>query len=451
MPTVVGVVTDTVSDTVDRLRQYGTVTLTFLNFALTAFFAAVLGLNAFNLDSVDANAKQVFYTDSLVQTPADAADLATATYHPVVRNIGSFPELVPKLYETASTYHVLRMEAVHPNFMLFVALWIASAFALCAVQIPKNLTYWPVFRVAVVHFWNLVGVILTVVVFTATTQWKTIPLSNLFFGLLAQGVAWLYQYFYMVECTQAYAKMLPTLVENENGALVNMEQKHGLQMQYNTHDDGPDPLKKVEYVYHMRKIMFMEFSIVVPFYLVCAMLPGNNGLDSWRVQAVLYGSYTFYALLALHMRYEDAIETHDEGKTDKGAKDALGYLTWAIVVCFFMIVNAFGTAVFYQPGYYTTRIAQAKVGAGFIVVIGAYLVGETLLRTVILSGAASARDIAKRFASSANPTGFGLDEASLQQYMMLFTTFVVWGLGSILPKILLFAGVSDVNSLSIYS
>ncbi|KAJ1469871.1 hypothetical protein T484DRAFT_1981343, partial [Baffinella frigidus] len=88
-------------------------------------------------------------------------------------------------------------------------------------------------------------------------------------------MAWVYQYFHMVECTQN-------------------NQTEKLDMDYKVTGMG-----ELGYSEEFRKLLYMELSVVAPMLLVAGMVPGAIGVDEWRVQTVLFSSWTLFALLGL--------------------------------------------------------------------------------------------------------------------------------------------------------
>ena len=192
----------------------------------------------------------------------------------------------------------------------------------------------------------------------------------------------------------------------------------------------------------MRKMLYMEFSIVAPMFFIASAMPGAIGLDEWRIQTVLFSSWALFALLGLHLRFCCSIEDPGEDKTpteqttDNGRHgyDAIGYLTYAIVVMYVMLFNALSTVIWYNAPFATEQIALCRSGARNLFIISGVFVLETVIksfgmrfRTEYLNKMISDLDM--------NLWGFGFNLCYI-------------AVGSFLVKILLFSGISNVNGLS---
>jgi hypothetical protein len=440
----------------------GRFVFTISNFIMSVVFSLVLLTHAFTMEGIIQ--PQVFHADRVLQsygnTPPAQIDTfikqaygADTEIHGIINKVTILQRFLPTMYEVSGSNSILRLEAIHCNFMLFSAMWIASAFALCVTQLPGfEPLYWGHFRVILVHTWNLLGLIFTIVIFSATTKWAGIPTSNLFYALVGQIMAWMYQYFHMVECTAIWSEKM--------------------QMQYRSsanYGDGRDPGRdSLHFSNELRKMIYMEFSIVCPMMLVSAIMPGGVGIDEWRVQTLLFSSWTLFALMGLHLRFRKSLsnddvepvaaETIDAADTradednqavmgvdnlDKQGLDALGYLTYAIMLVFMMLINAMGSTIFYDPPYATSRITQARWGARVIIIVAAILVLETLGTTLKV-----------RFSPKWRVPGFPLIPTTFANQFMLpafIGNMLLVGFGSFLVKILLFSGLSDVNHLSAWT
>ena len=427
--------------------------LTSLNFTMSVVFVVVLLTNAFTMD--DITGIQVFHTDRVLQRygttqPAQMDTFAKQAFGlntnilDMVQDVTILPEMLPKMYEVGGSNSMLRLDAVHCNFMLFSAMWIASAFSLCMTQWPMvEPLMWSHARVYIVHLWNLVGLIFTIVIFTATTRWSDIPTSNLFYALVGQAMAWMYQYFHMVECTQCY-----------NGNLRISHKPAGFDMM-------DTMLSSSDFSTEMRKIIYMEFSVVTPMLLVSSLMPGVIGIDEWRIQTILFASWTLFALLGLHLRFRkslvfDKVPTAsnnlgepstgfgDNVQTDELGLDALGYLTYAIILVYIMLINAMGTVTFYDPPYATARITQSRWGARVLIIVSGILVLETVYKSVMIRFFRSRVNTGKvRVKNENNPNG--IDWWMLPSFI---GNACIIGFGSFLVKVLIFSGVSDINGLS---
>jgi hypothetical protein len=425
---------------------------TSLNFLMTVVFSCVLLGNAFSMEHITG--PQVFFVDRVLQSTANvpAPQLTTfiqTTYGSGTEILGLLdettilPGLLPKMYEITGSNSILRIDAVHCNFLLFSALWIGSAFALCVTQIPQvNPLLWNTARVVLVHVWNFIGLILTIIIFSATTKWSEIPLSNLFYALVGQVMAWMYQYFHMVECTQSRNALLH--ISHISTVIMPTEQ-----------------ISSGKFSEELRKMIYMEFSIVGPMILVACMMPGSIGIDEWRIQTVLFSSWTLFALLGLHLRFRKSLvtdartpvdQTDNKESTeseilsipDTRGLDALGYLTYAIVLVFAMLINAMGSQTFTDPPYATTRITQARWGARVFIIVSAVLVFETIIKSVRM-----------RFFTPSAPYGtiaISSSDVRTSQAWFILPSFIgnalILVFGSFLVKVLVFSGLSDVNGLS---
>ena len=424
--------------------------ITTLNFIMTVVFAIIMLSNAFNHDNIEG--KQVFHADRILQTfgmdKFPASILATFIKQSygadtdilaVIDNTTKLQNMQPTLWEVSGSDSILRLEAVHCNFLFFSALWIASAFALAMVQLPwVDQLYWSHARVVLVHVWNFIGLIATTVIFTATTKWASIPTSNLFYALIGQVMGWMYQYFHMVECTQLITG--------------------NLQIRYKSlHDksegDNFDHFRTTQFATEMRKIMYMEFSVVVPMLLVTGLMPGAIGIDEWRIQTILFASWTLFALLGLHLRFrkslekshlyksgenEDTVNEPDSSQISIGIQhglDALGYLTYAILVVFVMLCNALWPVIFYSSPWASDRVDDCRYSIRILFVVCGLFVIETLWKTLQM----------RVFPTWVKP----LKEQIKSTYISTFVINMLYViLGSFVVKVLLFVGMVDVNQLS---
>jgi hypothetical protein len=425
----------------------GRFVFTSLNFIMSLVFAMILLFNAFNMDNITSH--QIFHADRVLQTSGSQNIPATTLSTFIKQAYGADSEIIgmvdrtsvksdmlPTMYEVSGSNSILRLEAVHCNFMLFSALWIASAFSLAMVQFPgTEPLYWSHARVVIVHLWNLVGLIATIVIFSATTKWASIPTSNLFYALIGQLMAWTYQYFHMVECTQIVMGHLQ--LEYKSANIAGNEAK----------------MKSIQFSTELRKIIYMEFSVVAPMMLVAGVMPGAIGIDEWRIQTILFSSWTLFALLGLHLRFRKSLEDDDNSERhelkdingldgDQGETigkehglDAIGYLTYAVVMVYVMLINALQPVIFYDPPFATTRIIQCRWGARVLFIVTGVFVIETIVKTIIMRVMPSVMD---------KPSG----DKPHSVWPAFMTNFIFVAFGSFLVKILLFAGLSDVNALS---
>jgi hypothetical protein len=428
--------------------NWGRFLATSLNFLMSVVFSIMLLVNAFTMENITQ--RQTFHADRVVQIHDGMTmhsmeillkDMfgTNSRIHDVVDQTTILSDMLPEMYEVSGGNSIMRIESVHSNFLLFSAMWISSAFALSLTQIPQ---YSPLFfdtwRVAIVHMWNFIGLIFTIVIFSATTKWRDIPVSNLFYALVGQAMAWMYQYFHMVECTQQV-----------NGILRISHSK--------TAETPVSQLSSTAFAMELRKMVYMELSVVAPMFLVASIIPGVVGIDEWRIQSILFSSWTLFALLGLHLRFRNSLLIDGQTSTpttaavksigvDTSAKplssvaaedsrglDALGYLTYAIIIVYAMLINAIGSACFFDAPYDTPRITQARWGARVLVIVCATLVTETVYITAHM----------RFFPEFLVP--FLQGWAVIPAYLSNVTIIVF---GSFLVKILIFSGLSDVNGLS---
>jgi hypothetical protein len=425
--------------------------VTSLNFLMSILFALILLIQAFTMDGITGT--QIFHADRVLQTSGldnfPAPSLSTfikQAYGADTEIIGMVDKTslldkkLPTMYEVAGSNSILRLEAVHCSFMLFSALWISSAFSLAMIQLPGyEPMYWSHIRVVIVHVWNFTGLIATGIIFSATTKWASIPTSNLFYALVGQAMAWMYQYFHMVECTQLV-----------NG---NLEMKYVSVSKLHQHTH----ITHKQFSTELRKFMYMELSVVAPMMMVAGIMPGAIGIDEWRVQTILFSSWILFALLGLHLRFRKSVDLghgavhgphnrdevgeidpynklHPRGlMTGKNSLDALGYLTYAIVIVFLMLVNAIEPIIFYDPPYATERVTQCRWGSRVLFLVSGCFVLEILLKTIQL-----------RFLPGKQP----FYVAQMDQLPSFIANFIYIAFGSFLVKVLLFSGISDVNGLS---
>ena len=428
-------------------------TVTTLNFIMTVTFAIIMLSHAFSKEGITG--KQVFHADRTLQTSGmenfPASILATfikqsygsdTTILGVIDETTKLQKMQPTMYEVSGSDSILRIEAVHCNFLFFSSLWIASAFALTMVQLPwRNQLYWSHARVVLVHIWNLIGLVVTTVLFTATTKWATVPTSNLFYALIGQVMGWMYQYFHMVECTQL-------IVGN-------------LQVEYKqlSNQEDDKSLRSTLFATEMRKIIFMEFSVVFPMMLVSGIMPGAIGIDEWRIQTILFASWTLFALLGLHLRFRKSLEkshihqveevdpvqnpnaivpVNDPEKQEidiEHGLDALGYLTYAIVVVYFMLCNALWPVIFYDSPWASDRVLDCRYGTRILFVVCGVFVIETIFKTIGLRVSPHWVTPAVKYANT-------LFVSSLVVNLLYIIV------GSFMVKIFLFVGMVDVNQLS---
>jgi hypothetical protein len=428
---------------------------TILNFGVTVVLTFVLLGNAFNMGTITSS--QVFVADRMLQSFTDvppnemdsfikkAYGTETRILH-MIDEITVLPLLLPKMYEISGSDSILLLSTVHCNFMLFSALWIASAFSLAMIQLPDtNMEQWGTARVLIVHVWNLIGLVFTIVLFSSTTKWGSIPVSNLFYALIGQVMAWMYQYFHMVECTQ---KLVASLSIKPRGEELRDATKETSDLGEIRNNSKFTVYVSTEFSTEFRKIIYMQFSVVSPMLLVSGMIAGANGVDEWRIQTVLFSSWTIFALLGLHLRYRRSLNPENGGKDilhddeiNRGGLDALGYLSYALIMVYIMLLNAMGSATLEDDTFTTTRTRQARWGVRTMVFVIGFLVLETMAVTLKI-----------RFW----PYNGKADESqtkNLDKWMIppFIANILIIAFGSLLVNILIFAGLSDVNGLSTFT
>jgi len=420
-------------DTVKLIVRGGRFILTVSNFAMSTVFSVCIVLNAFTMDNITG--RQTFYADRVLQSEADPSTMQGfgSVYLPTVDTTSVLPDKVPTMYEVYGVTSILQLDAIHCNFLLFVALWISSAFSLAAIQFPwKHPLIWDKVRLLVVHTWNLIGLVLTVVIFTATTKWSRIPMSNLFYSLSSQCIGWVYLYFYMVHCTRQITAQREQTPHNANNI--------------------PQKVDTTE----MRKLIYTEFSVVMPLILVATMMPAANGVDAWRVQTVFFGSWAFFTLLGLHLRYRKSIDCADIMQHDffdeVSGIDGLGYLTYAIVLVFLMTLHALGGNTFYDTHYATPAVTASRWGARIVVIVAVLLLFETLVKSIILRIKHSSLISEKYKQAGERVQKY---RGKIEEQTGLLPSFIanvlIVATGSFLLKIVVFAGLVNVNALSMVS
>jgi hypothetical protein len=268
---------------------------------------------------------------------------------------------------------------------------------------------------------------LTVVIFTATTKWSSIPVSNLFYSLIFQIMGWIYQYFYMVSCTrQLVAQREPMRVT------------------------PPDPDTT-----EMRRLIYTEFSVVMPLILVATMMPAANGVDAWRVQTVLFGSWVFFTLMGLHLFYRKSLDCADVQEHGFGAQvcgvDGLAYLTYAIVLSFIMTLNAMGGNTWHNPEYATYAVIASRQSARIIVLTACLLLLETLIKSIItrVKHSRLTSETYNQVGERVQDYRDSIKENSGGLLPSFIANVVVIAVGAFLVKIVAFAGLVNVNALSI--
>ena len=317
--------------------------LVLANFVLTVVFSLIL-----------------FFLDLRVSAERDQAGFArtSITYHGANPPLGyplkqEFTDAtligvneIPALQQVwADEDQILQLSSVHAPFLFMIVLFVSSAFNLSLLHL--NILRFKFLRVAVVHVWNLLLFVFTILAYTRNVfQWGHIPTSNLVYGLIAQAMAWTYQYFFMVECTQEYI-----LNENRYGDLK-------LQTVQPAGDTDVSEIYANEHYPHaVRKSILMEYSIIAPILLVISFLPGTQGMDEWQVQTILFAGWTLFALMNLYYRYFYMIHSGGAdghqfiGREKEVAGDALGYLAYAILVLAAQLVNAMWNKIFLNHYY----------------------------------------------------------------------------------------------------
>jgi hypothetical protein len=167
------------------------------------------------------------------------------------------------------------------------------------------------------------------------------------------------------------------------------------------------------------------------------------------VQTLLLSSWTLFALLGLHLRYRKSLQRmgtkalleSEDTHIDTNGLDALGYLMYAIIMVFAMLVNAMGDDIFEDAPFMTHRIRQCRWGIRVLLAVSGVLVFETLIKTAKV-----------RFWPNKPTTknaGYEIVTASADWVLPAFiSNLIIIGVGSLLVNILMFAGLSDVNALS---
>jgi hypothetical protein len=193
--------------------------------------------------------------------------------------------------------------------------------------------------------------------------------------------------------------------------------------------------------------------------LVSGIMPGAIGIDEWRIQTILFASWTLFALLGLHLRFRKSLEKshiHQVEEVDpvqnpdaivpgkepekqdidiEHGLDALGYLTYAIVVVYFMLCNALWPVIFYDSPWASDRVLDCRYGTRILFVVCGVFVIETIFKTIGLRVSPHWVTPAVKYANT-------LFVSSLVVNLLYIIV------GSFMVKIFLFVGMVDVNQLS---
>jgi len=343
----------------DNIMNWTRTLLVLLNFGLTVVFSIIL-----------------FFLDLRTSAERDQAGVArtSITYHganppagyPLKKEFTDATLIgvneIPALQQVwADEDQILQLSSVHAPFLFMIMLFVSSAFNLSLLHL--NVLNFQFLRVALVHVWNLLLFVFTILAYTRNVfQWGHIPTSNLVYGLIAQAMAWTYQYFFMVECTQDY--------------ILNQNHYDNLKLE-TVQPAGKDvvDMKQVNenknYPHAVRKNILMEYSIIAPIILVISFLPGTQGMDEWQVQTILFAGWTLFALMNLYYRYFYMIHSggnkgHEFSNTERQvAGDALGYLAYAILILAAQLVNAMWNRIFLN--YYYPYLNKAWFADSFAV------------------------------------------------------------------------------------
>jgi hypothetical protein len=346
-----------------------------LNFATTVVFALILLVQGLGEHLYKTDVVQTHRTCILAQTNNTDITGTPSTTPDFFTNVlmGATGTPVEVLYEASQAEHFdhfpriwqyfqsnaqFTLTVIHSQFLVFVALWIGSAYSLCTTRFytfgkQNDMEFWRIYLVSV---WNMVGLIVIVIMFLSPRSWGDIPLSNFFCGMGFLLISWIYQFCYMLE-----------LDKN------------------NTEDNG-DKFKN-EFTW-MRRVLYLEFATTVPLFLVAAVAPGAEGIEQWRIQTTLFCSYTFFSILGLlerwkHLGHETAYQTVvvDAAKLPQGVigpipqqmvslksnKSAAWYLVYAAAMSFFAVVNAIARELWFTHfTYYLTTTILARVAAIYV-------------------------------------------------------------------------------------
>jgi hypothetical protein len=117
----------------------------------------------------------------------------------------------------------------------------------------------------------------------------------------------------------------------------------------------------------------------------------------------------------------------------KTGLDAIGYLTYAIIVVYIMLINALQPVIFYTPPYATTPVMQSRWGARVLFVVAGCFVLETIIKSFQM-----------RFFPHAIPRKSDVFGPTVE----FVGNFLFVAFGSFLVKVFLFIGISNVNALT---
>jgi hypothetical protein len=367
--------------------------ISFLNFVTAVVFAFILLVQALREDVYKSDVVQTHRTCILAQTNNTELTGTPSTTPDFFTNVlmGASGTPVEVLYEASQAEHFVHfpriwqyfqsnaqftLTVIHSQFLVFVALWIGSAYALCTTRVEAFGKQYDVefSRIYLVSIWNMIGLIVIVIMFLSPRSWGQIPLSNFFCGVGFLLISWIYQFCYMVE------------IDKDNK------------------EDTGDKFRN-EFTW-MRRVLYLEFATTVPLFLVAAVAPGAEGIEQWRIQTTLFCSYTFFSILGLlerwkHLGHETAYQTVvvDAAKLPQGVigpidqakivslnsnKSAAWYLVYAAAMSFFAVVNAIARELWFTYyTYYLGNTILARVAAIYVLAMMGLIVFAFLLAYVV--------------------------------------------------------------------
>jgi hypothetical protein len=248
-------------------------------------------------------------------------------------------EHFPRLWQYLSADSNFSLTSIHTQYLLFVAMWLSTSFSLSSLRFTKDIFAHTQDelnkgRLIIVVAWNLVGLFFIVFFFASPQGWGPVPLSNFLTSLGFLIIGTIYQFFFLVE------------IDPE------------------AHDVNTDKKYLDEFTWN-RRILYLEFAVTVPLFIVAAAAPGFEGVEQWRIQSSFLCSYVFFSILGLYDRWKDLGDeiiynnvmvnvmkytpaTKDEPATPYTVEEegiharrtASWYLVYAAAMCFFVCANS---------------------------------------------------------------------------------------------------------------
>jgi hypothetical protein len=302
----------------------------------------------------------------------------------------------PRLWQFSKSSSQFTMTTIHSQFLLFVALWIASAYSVCVVRLSVFPTANDWFnnnaRIGIVSAWNLLGIVFIVVMFSneKAGHWGEVPVSNFLAGFIFVLISWVYQLGYLNEADQATSAAEDLNVPALDRTEVN------------------------EFTW-VRRIIYLEMATTMPLLVVAAITPGADGIEQWRIQVTLFSIYLFFSILGLLERWKSlgyeiadinsklaVIDPVGSAQRLDGENDlskmtendmmqayktrvnmtrdthdkAVWFLAYGAFMCYVCVLNAIGFDLFQNvaTSYFTYEIKLARVCCVLLFVLMALII-----------------------------------------------------------------------------